>query len=260
MRLLPHPHFFAASLCLLSALAAPHARAQSPEGPLLPTLDDKLGTPHGQARLGYYAQTHTFRYQGEYTVGVTFARAAGSPLYAFADVDVEAGQDAAHSTFRPQRLVGTFEVGARRLLGVAPLSLLVRHESAHYIDRIDLFQGSWDMVGLRFQRPVGRTLLSVTLANYVHVHQLASDYKDDADLQGETALGSVRGHALSLRTDLHLASGHGGRGGFADYWLEPSYALSPQTALFLGYGQITDTNLSAANTDHPVMAGVRLSY
>ncbi len=247
-------------LPLLACALAPAAHAQSPEGPLLPVLDTKLGIPHGQVRLGYYPTTHTFRYQGEYTVAVNFARVHDSALYGFADVDVEAGQDADHSTFRPQRLVGTFEVGATQFLGVRPLSLLVRHQSAHYIDREDLFQGSWDMVALRYQKLVGRTQLAVTLANYVHVHQLASEYKNDADIQGETDLGATRGHKISLRTDLHLASGHGGRGGFADYWIEPSLALSPQTAVFVGYGQITDTNLSAANTDHPVMAGVRLNY
>ena len=245
---------------LACALIPTAVHAQSPEGPLLPVIDPKIGIPHGQVRLGYYPATHTFRYQGEYTVAVNFAQIKNSPLYGFADVDVEAGQDADHSTFRPQRLVGTFEVGATRFLGVAPLSVLVRHESAHYIDREDLFQGSWDMVALRYRKPVGRTQLSVTLANYVHVHQLASEYKDDADIQGETDLGAIRGHKISLRTDLHLASGHGGRGGFADYWIEPSLALSPQAAVFVGFGQITDTNLSAANTDHPVIAGVRLNY
>lgn len=245
---------------ILCALAPAAAHAQSPEGPLLPVIDPKIGIPHGQVRLGYYPTTHTFRYQGEYTVTASFAHVNGSSLYAFADVDVEAGQDAAHSTFRPQRLVGTFEVGATQFLGVRPLSLLVRHQSAHYIDREDLFQGSWDMVALRYQKRVGRTDLAVTLANYVHVHQLASEYKNDADIQGETALGATRGHKISLRTDLHIASGHGGRGGFADYWIEPSLALSAQSALFVGYGQITDTNLSAANTDHPVMAGVRFNY
>ena len=245
-------------LYALAPAAAVHA--QSPEGPLLPVIDPKIGIPHGQVRLGYYPTTHTFRYQGEYTVAASFAHVHGSSLYAFADVDVEAGQDADHSTFRPQRLVGTFEVGATQFLGVRPLSLLVRHESAHYIDREDLFQGSWDMVALRYQKLVGRTQLAVTLANYVHVHQLASEYKDDADIQGETDLGATRGHKISLRTDLHLASGHGGRGGYADYWIEPSLGLSPQAAVFVGYGQITDTNLSAANTDHPVIAGVRLNY
>ena len=248
------------SLALIAL--TPLARAQTPEGPQLPPPDDKIGAVHGQGRLGYYGVTHTFRYQGDYQIGTTFARLARSPLYAFADVDIEAGQDSMHKTFRPQRLVGTFEVGARRLFGVAPLSLIVRHESAHYIDRADLYQGSWDLVGARWQQTVGKTLVSGTLADYVHVHQLASEYRYDADLQGFTDLGATKGHRMELRSDVHAATAHGsgGKGGYVDYWIEPNYFLGPQTALFVGYGQIHDTNLSAANTDHPLITGIRLLY
>ena len=246
------------SLALMAL--APFAHAQTPEGPQLPPPDDKVGAVHGQGRLGYYGVTHTFRYQGDYQIGSTFARAAGSPLYLFADVDIQAGQDSTHKTFRPQRLVGTFEFGARRLFGVAPLSLIVRHESAHYIDRADLYQGSWDMVGARWEQAVGKTRVTGTFANYVHVHQLASEYKLDGDLQGVTALGATRGHKMELRSDIHAATGHGGKGGYVDYWIEPNYFLGQQTALFVGYGQIHDTNLSAANTDHPLITGIRLIY
>ena len=116
------------------------------------------------------------------------------------------------------------------------------------------------MAGLRWQQPVGSTRLSVSLAKYVHVHQLASDYHEDLDVQGDTALGALHTHKIQLRSDLHAATGHSGKGGYTDYWIEPSIALTEQTALFLGYGQIHDTNFSADNTDHPVMTGIRLSY
>lgn len=248
---------FIAAAALLPAISS---RAQTPEGPQIPPPDAQIGAVHGGVRLGYYASTHTYRYHGDFNVATNFVRAAGSPLYAFADVDVEALEDSAHGKFQPDRLVGTFELGARRLFGAAPLSVLVRHESAHYIDRNDLFQGSWDMVALRYQRPLGSTLLSATLGEYVHVHQLASRYHHDADVQGETALGAFRRHRLQLRTDIHAATGSGGKGGYVDYWVEPGIFLSPQTIAFLGYGQIHDTNLSAANTDHPVIGGIRLVY
>lgn len=254
------PAFLRMLLIAAVALLPGVVRAQTPEGPQLPPPDSQIGAVHGQVRLGYYLSTHTYRYHGEYEVATNFARVADSPLYAFADVDVEAFQDSAHGKFEPDRLVGTFEVGARRLFGVEPLSVLVRHQSAHYIDRNDLFQGSWDMVALRYQKPLGATLLSATLGEYVHVHQLASSYHHDVDVQGETALGAFRRHRLQLRTDIHAVTGSGGKGGYVDYWVEPGIFLSPQTIAFIGYGQIHDTNLSAANTDHPVITGVRLIY
>ena len=251
-------------LALLPALAvlllAGRLHAQTPEGPQLPSPDTQIGGVHGHIRLGYYASTHTYRYHGEYDVATNFVRVAGSPLYGFADVDVEALEDSAHGKFQPDRLVGTFELGARSLFGVQPLSILVRHESAHYIDRNDLFQGSWDMAALRYQKPLGATLLSATLGEYVHVHQLASSYHHDLDVQGETGLGAFRRHRLLLRTDIHAATGSGGKGGYTDFWIEPGIFLSPQTEAFVGYGQIHDTNLSAANTDHPVITGIRLVY
>lgn len=255
----PHPLAALLALALVAGLALP-AAAQTPEGPQLPAPDAKIGAVHGQIRLGYYATTHTYRYHGDYSAATNLVRAAGSPLYIFGDVDVQALQDSAHGKFQPDRLVGTFEAGAHKLFGAAPLSLFVRHESAHYVERIDRFMGSWDMVGLRFQQPVGATALSVSLADYVHVHQLDSDYRADADVQGVTGFGSVRGHRLELKSDLHAAAGHGGRGSFVDYWIEPCISLSPQTSLFVGYGQIHDTNLSAANTDHPIITGLLFGY
>ena len=247
-------------IVLALALCAGAAAAQSPEGPQLPPPDTRVGVVHGQGRLGVYAVTHTFRYQGEYTVATNVARAGKSLLYLFADVDIQATQDNTRQAFRPQRLVGTFEGGARQLFGVLPLSVFARHQSAHYIDRVDLLMGSWDMAGVRWQQPVGQTQLSVSLAKYLTTHQTASRYGADFDVQGITPLGTVRGHRLELRSDLHAASGSGGRGGFADYWIEPSLFLTEQTAVFVGGGQVHDTNVSAANTDHPVMAGVRLVY
>jgi len=260
-RSLPRNDYICFFALLLTILIFPgQLWAQTPEGPQIPIPDDKIGSVHGQIRLGYYPLTHTYRYHGEYEAQTNFAKLGGSPLYGFADVDVQALEDSAHGKFQPDRLVGTFELGARRLLGVPPLSLFIRHESAHYIDRDDLFQGSWDMVGARWQQSVGKTQLSGSLANYVHVHQLDSEYKIDADLQGVTALGTAGKHPLELRSDLHFVTGHGGRGGFADYWMEPNIFLSTQTAFFLGYGQIHDTNLSRANTDHPVIMGLRFVY
>ncbi len=259
--LLSFSRFFRAFLSLLALVSlAAGLQAQTPEGPQLPVPDAKIGAVHGLIRLGYYPTTHTYRYHGEYEAETNFVRVAGSPLYAFADVDVQALEDSKHGKFQPDRLVGTFELGVRRLLGVAPLSLLVRHQSAHYIDRDDLFQGSWDMVAVRWQQAVGKTLVTGSLANYVHVHQLDSEYKLDADLQGVTALGAAGKHPLELHTDLHTVTGHGGKGGFTDYWIEPNLFLSTQTAFFVGYGQIHDTNLSRANTDHPVITGIRLVY
>jgi len=253
--------FVALFALLLSVAVFPRSVcAQTPEGPQIPLPDDKIGAVHGQVRLGYYLSTHTYRYHGEYEAETNFARVAGSPLYGFADVDVEALEDSAHGKFEPDRRVGTFEVGARRLFGVAPLSFVVRHQSAHYIDRNDLFQGSWDMAGVRWQQTIGKTQVSASLADYVHVHQLDAEYKMDADLQGITSLGAIGRHPLELHSDLHLVTGHSGKGGFTDYWIEPNIFLSAQTAFFLGYGQIHDTNLSRANADHPVITGIRLTY
>ena len=261
MPLLPSFRFFQCLLLVLTLIClGGNIQAQTPEGPQLPVADNKIGAVHGIIRLGYYGVTHTYRYHGEYEAETNFVRVAGSPLYAFADVDVQALEDSAHGKFEPDRLTGTFEIGVRRLFGIAPFSLVTRHQSAHYIDRNDLFQGSWDMVGARWQQTVGKTQISASLANYVHVHQLDSEYKLDADLQGVTSLGAVGRHRLELHTDLHSVTGHGGRGGFTDYWLEPNVFLSAQTAFFLGYGQIHDTNLSRANTDHPVITGIRLTY
>lgn len=241
--------------CLLLLMGTAPVWAQTPEGPQLPPPDDRIGVVHGQVRLGEYAVTHRYKYQGEYEAGINLIRVAISPVYVFGDVDVE-GFDS-HHTYKPDRLVGTFEAGARRLFGVTPLSVLVRHESAHYIDRDDLFQGSWDMAGVRWQQAVGTTQLSATLAQYLHVHQVAGNYTYDGDLQGVTPLTSFLGHHLALTTDLHAATG---TGGYVDYWVEPDLTLSAQAIAFLGYGQIHDTNLSAANVDHALIAGVRLGF
>lgn len=248
-----------AALTVSVALFTGLAYGQTPEGPQLPPQDTQIGAVHGQIRLGYYLSTHTFRYHGEYEAGTNFARLAGSPLYVFGDVDVEALQDT-HGKFAPSRLTGTFETGAHRLFGVAPLSFTIRHQSAHYIDSDNLFQGSWDMVGARWQQPVGATQLSGSLAKYVNVHQLDANYDMDADLQGVTALGMVGRHRLELHSDIHVTDTKGGKSGFADYWIEPDLYLSAQTIAFLGYGQIHDTNFSAANTDHPIIGGIRLVY
>ena len=90
------------------------------------------------------------------------------------------------------------------------------------------------------------------------MYHLASSYHHDIDVQGETSLGAFRRHRLVLRTDIHAATGNGGKGAYTDYWIEPGIFLSPQTEAFVGYGQIHDTNLSAANTDHPFITGIRL--
>ena len=255
-------HPFALLILLFLCLAAfPHClRAQSPEGPQIPSPDTKIGTVHGQVRLGYYALTHTYRYHGEYIAQVNFARVAQSPLYGFADVDVQSLEDSAHGKFVPDRLVGTFEVGVRRLLGVSHLSLLIRHQSAHYIDRIDPNQGSWDMDALRWQQDVGKTRVSATLGNYFHIHNLDSTYQIDGDLQGITSLGTVKHRPIELRTDIHTVTGHGGGGAFTDYWIEPNMILSTQTAFFVGYGQIHDTKLLRGNADHPIITGFRLLF
>jgi hypothetical protein len=247
------------TLTLSAALLTGMAYGQTPEGPQIPPQDTQIGAVHGQIRLGYYLSTHTYRYQGEYEVATNFARLAGSPLYVFGDVNVQALQDS-HGKFAPSRLTGTFEAGAHRLFGVAPLSFTLRHQSAHYIDRSDLFQGSWDMFGVRWQQTVGSTQLSGSLAKYVHVHQLDAIYTVDADLQGVTALGKVGHYRCELHSDIHATAAHDGNSGFTDYWIEPNLFLSAQTAAFLGYGQIHDTNLSIANTDHPVIGGIRLVY
>lgn len=254
MRLYLSKNTFALSAIVFSACAA--AQAQQPQGPPLPNPDMTRNAAHSQLRLGYYASSKVYRYEGAYNITYNAFKVGHSTLYGFADADIEARVDRVSNEFKPDRLVGTFELGSKQNAGGFPLSLYLRHMSAHNIDRIDRLRPQWEQAGVRYQweRPLYQ--LSVSAATYIHGNN--NNYRSDLDLQGSYLVAPSVRHPVSLMFDVHRVGESGPvRDGFTDYWIEPDVRLSPKLSAFVGYGQTHDVDAGNGTSDHPALVGLR---
>lgn len=247
-----------ALLCVMAIgwLYSCPAAAEVPGGPPLPIIGGQVGAAHGEARVGYYALTRTYRFQGQYSLTYNFANVKSSLLYSFADVDVEA-MSTFSDHFKPDRLAGTFEIGARHIVA-GPLGLFVRHQSPHDIDRADRRQGSWDMAGMRWEQPLRRGTIQFSAGRYIRT--AAFDYTWDLDFRASYPIGSTMGKPWELRFDLHHVSETGPRGGFTDYWIEPDVRLAPHVEFFAGFGEIHDIDVFAGRNETPLLSGVAITW
>jgi len=245
---------FALSILTLAACTAAHA--QQPQGPPVPNADMTRSAAHSQLRLGYYAASKAYRYQGAYNITYNAFQTGRVTFYGFADAEIEARIDRSSNEFQPDRLVGTFELGAKRIVGGSPLSLYLRHMSAHNIDRTDRLRPQWEQAGIRYQWD--RPLYQVSLSAATYLHGNNNNYRSDFDLQGGFVVVQSERNPVSIRFDLHHVgeSGHV-RDGFDDYWIEPNVRVSPKLNLFVGYGQTHDIDAGNGVTDHPTLVGLR---
>ncbi len=233
------------------------AVAQMPGGPPIPNDSLQAGDIHGVVRLGYYVASGFYRFQGQYGLTANVARIGSSPVYVFGNVDIESLSGKANS-FQPDRQTGTFEVGVRRIAGRAPLSVFIRHQSPHNIDRNDRRQGSWEMVGARWTQRVKGT--KVTLSTGPYIHRIVARYQWDADLQTATPLGRVAGRALELDGDLHQVFNGSPQKNFTELWIETNILLTPHIQAYIGTGRLQDIDVYNGRSDTPVVAGVKFIF
>jgi len=232
------------------------AYAQQPQGPPLPNPDMSRNAAHSQLRLGYYAASKAYRYQGAYNITYNAFQSGRIVFYGFANADVEARIDRSSNEFQPDRLVGTFEVGAKQSAGGSPVSLFLRHMSAHNIDRTDRLRPQWEQAGIRYQweRPLYH--VSVSAATYIHGNNV--NYRSNLDLQGSFVVIQSTRNPISIMFDVHHVGESGDlRDGFDDYWIEPNVRISPKLSAFAGYGQTHDVDAGNGTTDHPSLIGLR---
>ena len=228
-----------------------------PGGMPLPTPDNAPHVLHWSARLGFSLLARAYRYQGDYGLTYNIAQVGPTMAYFFANVDVEALSDL-QSSFRPDHLTGTFEVGGRRILGTTPVSLYLRHESPHDLDRADRKQGSWEQVGARVEHKLGRTHL--TLSSGWFYHTVVDDYRWDVDLHASRAMGRVWGLPWDLQADLHQMQEDGTRSNYTDFWIEPAVALSDHLQAFAAFGQVHDIDVFHGKTEMPLQTGVKFRW
>ena len=240
----------------LIMFAAAGAHAQMPGGVPLPNANDKPYQAHGDAQIGYYLTSRSYRYQGQYSLTYNVAQIGPSCLYLMANIDIEILANHV-SDFQPDRQTGTFEVGTRRIVKNVPLGLFLRHQSPHNIDRSDRRQGSWEMVGARYNTRCGPALIVVSAGPYIH--RIVNDYTWDADAQATVPVGRWLGRNWKFMGDLH-GVGEQQRKGFGDYWIELNTNLSSHADGFVGTGEIHHIDVFAGTNDNPIVMGVRLSY
>ncbi|MCA1595305.1 MAG: hypothetical protein LC772_02605 [Chloroflexi bacterium] len=247
-----------ALLCVLAAAWSSlcPAAAVVPGGPPMPSLDEQVSAARGEARIGYYLLSRTYRFQGQYSLTYNYANVKSSLLYAFADVDVEA-MSTFSNHFRPDRLAGTFELGARHV-GVHPLALFLRHQSPHDIDRADRKQGSWDMAGVRWEQSLRGGTVQISGGRYIRT--AVFDYRWDLDIHADYPIGSTMGKLWRLRLDVHHVVETGPRGGLTDYWIEPNVRVAHHVLLFAGSGQVHDIDVFGGRTELPLITGVTITW
>jgi hypothetical protein len=243
---------------LVLAVATGTAHADIPGGTPLPSPNDSPHQTSGEATIAYYLASASYRFQGQYDFTYNASAIGKSIPYFFADVDIEALSDNRHN-FQPDRLAGTFELGARRLFGVTPLGVLVRHQSPHNIDRNDRRQGSWNMIAARWKLHSRAADFNFSFGRYLRPI-IVFDYAWDFDVQATRSLGRFGGRTWTLRADIHHITENGPRGGFTDYWIEPGTSLGPHVEGYLGMGQVHDIDVFGGRTDHPVLVGLRMSW
>lgn len=252
---------FTLKLALLSTtpllfLLSP-AAAQMPGGPPIPSDSLQPGDVHGEVRIDYTLVSSLYRFQGQYGLTANVARIGSSPVYLFGNVDNEILSGKGKG-FQPDRQTGTFEVGVRQVGHLKPLSVFIRHQSPHNIDRNDRRQGSWEMVGARWTQRVRGT--KVTFSTGPYVHRIVARYQWDADLHTATPLGRIAGRPLGLDGDLHEVFNQGPGGNLTELWLETNIQLTPHFQAYIGAGHLRDIDVYNGRSDTPVVTGIKFIF
>ena len=237
--------------------AAGMVHGEIPGGVPLPDPGTKIESIHGDSRIAYDLASKTYRYQGEYDFTYNIAAVAKSPVYFFADVDVEAISSETDG-FAPDRLTGTFEGGVKDFCGMKPLSIYLRHQSPHDIDSSQLRQGSWEAVGARWTQKFSGTEVALSAGPYIRT--IVSDYRWDFDAQANRKIGRIGRQAFYLSGDLHHVTESGPRGGYTDFWVQAETPLSEHLRIYLGAGQVHDIDVVYGKTDQPVQLGARFLF
>jgi hypothetical protein len=230
------------------------AFAQEPEGPQQPSIDLSKNATHSNIRIGYYPITGHYLYQGDYNLTYNAFQTGTTDIYGLIDVDVEALNR--HGNFQPDRLDGTFEIGARVPIHNSPIGVFYRHESTHNIDLVGRQQPSWEQLGIRYQLIQPHYNASISLADYDH--RANCFYNSDFDIQGTYFFTTHWRKQFSLFGDIHAVDENGGpRSGFTDFWIEPALGLSKTVDLFAGYGSTHDVDTANGHSSSSVIIGVK---
>ena len=244
---------------LLTGLITTMAHAEMPEGTAIPTRIDVPGNTHSEGRIAVYIGTHTYRYHADYNVTNNFGDPKKIAGYVMADADIEASIFNGSGEFHPDRLAGTFELGAVKSFGTTAGRLFLRHQSVHNIDRTDRRRPAWEMLGFRVETKLNSTNVEASLGAYSH--REAVFYDTDVDIRSSTPIGEIGNHTIALDTYFHYVHEHGGpRSGFADYWIEPSVRVNKNTSIYLGLGTAHDIDTSNGNSEHPIILGANFNF
>jgi hypothetical protein len=250
------PSIWTITVTVLTFLISSAAHSQMPEGPQVPNPDSKKNATHSLVRIGYYAQTSKYLYHGDYNLTTNAFQIGTADFYGFADVDVEALDE--RGNFQPNRLAGTFEIGARVPIDNSPVGVFYRHESTHNIDLAGRRQPSWEQLGLRYQYVRPNYDISISAADYDHHGNCF--YNADFDLQGTYRIENRWHNPLSIYGDVHAVSEDGGpRSGFTDYWIEPNLGLTKSSGVYIGYGSTHDVDMANGKSSTSVIIGLKWS-
>jgi hypothetical protein len=241
--------FFA---CAAFIMACGVSRAQFPQGSPLNTSGIQKDELHTNFRFGYIANDQFYKYDGQFGADGNLVPLRKSSLYALGNISVQTIL-INKSVFQPDRLWGTFEVGART--ETAPSTyweLFARHQSAHNIDGIIRPESLYEMIGGRYRRG-GLTLALAHVTRTAYLH-----YKTDAQAHDAISAGTLFRRAVTVDLDVHYVREDGGpRSGFVDYAVEPSVALTPKVSLFLNVGTVHDADQPNGVTESQVEIGIK---
>ncbi len=248
-------HRVAAAVVAACLLSAP-AFAQMAEGPSLPSKDLSPNATNLLARLAYDASSSYYRYHGNVNLTDNIGHIGRAVPYVFADVDIQSKYLKGQQQFHPDRLVGTFELGAHGRFGNAPLGIYLRHMSAHNVDSNSRPRPAWEQIGARYVTSSATSDLTISVAYYTHREN--NHYRSDADAQGHYRLGRIGSQPLDLVGDVHYVGETGGpRSSFLDYWIEPNIVLNDRVNFYIGTGVVHDVDMANGKTDHPVIVGFK---
>jgi hypothetical protein len=248
---------FRYAICLLVALSlvlTVHLSAYA---------DTKASAPetkvHGDLLLGYYPVSDVYKYVADVNVHFNYGSYKESNIY-FGGGILTLIKKTDLKSFQPDRYRGTLETGIQRSRGKQALSLYVKHQSFHDIDRFDGITESYEMLGVRYAQnsPWNPTF---SLASYVH--KIDVDYKWDFSASVDNGcLGVCRGKSIYGAASIHYVGENGqiNRDNFFDYNAEVGFQSQASIRYFLAYRQTHDIDRFNGTTDHAVLVGMRYGW
>jgi hypothetical protein len=214
---------------------------------------------HGDISAGYYSISNVYKYAADLNVWFDFGAWNPAKFYFSGGVLTLIKSDKAEG-FQPDRYRGTLELGARTQRGKNNLSLFLKHQSFHDIDRFDGITESYEILGLKYSvaNPWNPT---ISAGNYVH--KLDVDYQWDLRASVDNGcVGICSGKPIYGAASVHYVteSGVTGRDNFVDYTAEIGLETHYSVRYFLQYQNIHDIDSFNGRTEHGLVVGARYKW